>query len=473
MKYNSHLICAFALAGLACSLQCSVLPAQESSSSSISPNQNQLANRGPYELSFADFDWQLNDARPVFKSSTAIGERLPTQKAIDLFLSRVGRDPYDYASRAILGELFLRQATEDDYLPAYQLAMDSLGESMRIKSNYKPAILGMARTLMAQHQFADALALVVKSISPEAQSPADLALIVDCHLDMGDLVSANSTLKRLALLEDSPPVVARLARLAELNNDRNRAIELMESALRVIQLGSADQTEWIWYQWRLAGLVFDSGDLEHAEQLVQKIIEENPNDERSSILFAKISFAKGHSEKAREVLQKVVHQHPSPPSLALIGDVFYFQGETEKAREFWDQAERLIREEAMVAKAAHAREAASFFADHDRHLEEALELILIDRKQRQDLQTCDSHAWILFKNKRLTEAKAISTEALEHGANDLMCLYHATKIHQSIGEDEIAKKHLQRIIDVNPRFSILHTADVAKLQEEWNLLPRR
>ena len=189
----------------------------------------------------------MNDAKPVFIGSPALGERLPTQKAIDLFVSRVGQEPNDYASRAILGELYLRQAMEDDYLPAYKLAMDALSDSLKIKSDYKPAIQGMARAMMAQHQFADALALIVKSISSESQSPADLALVADCHLDMGDLVSAKSTLDRLALLEDSPPVVARLARIAELKNDRNHAIELMESALRVTNLGSADQSEWHWY----------------------------------------------------------------------------------------------------------------------------------------------------------------------------------------------------------------------------------
>ncbi len=473
MKYHSHLLCALAMSGLACSLQCQITLAQESSSSSKSANQKSLSNKGPYELSFADFDWQLDDAKPIFNGSTALGERLPTQKAIDLFVSRVGQELNDYASRAILGELYLRQAIEDDYLPAHKLAMDALADSLKIKADYKPAIQGMARAMMAQHQFADALGLLVKSISSEAQSPADLALIADCHLDMGDLASAKSTLDRLALLEDSPPVVARMARLAELKNDRKKAIELMESALRVIHLGSADQSEWHWYQWRLAGLEFDAGNLEQAEKLVQKVIDENPNDERSNILFAKISFAKGHSRKALNLIQQVVNQHPSPPSLAMLGDVFYFQGETDIATELWGQAERLIREEAVVAKVAHAREAATFFADHDRHLEEAIELILTDRNQRQDLQTCDSHAWILFKNQRLKEAKAISIVALEHGSNDLMCLYHATKIHQSIGEVEIAKKLLQKIIDVNPRFSILHAADIAKLQKDWDLRPNR
>ncbi len=166
------------MTGLVCSLQCPVSFAQESSLSSISANKEPFTNKGPYELSFADFDWRLNDARPVFNGTTAHGERLPTKKAIDLFVNRVGQEPNDFASRAILGELYLRQAIEDDYLPAYKLAMDALGDSLKIKSDYKPAIQGMARTMMAQHQ--------LQQVVNQHPSPPSLTLVGDLYFFQGE-----------------------------------------------------------------------------------------------------------------------------------------------------------------------------------------------------------------------------------------------------------------------------------------------
>ena len=469
---KSHLLPSFALGMgfIAVALNCLFSFAQDSPSKATSIDKAQTAkSKNPYQVSFADFDWQLKDSIPLFDGMVEIEERMPTQKAIDLFLSRVQKGPSDYASRSILGELYLRQATEEDNLPSYNLAKGVLQDALKINSNYKPAIVGMAKVLMAQHQFADALAILSKSIPAESQGPADLALIADCHLETGDLAKTQSTLERLTLMEDSPPIVARQARLAELSGDQPKALELLESALRVVELSSADPTEWHWYQWRLAGLNFDMGHLEKAQSLVQKVLDDDAIDERSKILLVKIQFAKGHSKDALGLLIDVVKSHPSPPALAMLGDLYDALGDSGNATKYWDHAEQLVREEALIAKVAHAREAAIFFADHDRNLNEALELIQIDSEQRQDLHSRDAHSWILYKSKRLQEAKAKCLSAIEHGAFDLSCLYHATKIHQSLGEDALAKTYLQKIIDVNPRFSIRYSADVANLQEMWNL----
>ncbi len=455
-----------------CAIVCPDCLSQDSVAPSPSAGQGTTSSasaKGPYELTFEDFDWQTEDSKPLPNSATGLGERMPTEKAIDLFRKRVERGPSDYASRTILGELYLRQATEEDCLPAYSLAMDILRDALRIKPDYKPAILWSARVMMAQHQFADAIKLIREGIPTDSQSPAELALIVDCHLDMGNVDQAKVVLDQLARLEKSPPIDARLARLAELTGNREKAIQIVRSSLDTVKGGSADETEWHWYQWRLAGLVFDSGDLEESETLVQKILNDSPNDERASILLARIAFAKNQVSRAQGLLEHVVKLHPSPPVLAMLGDLFQHQGEKVRAAECWGKAEELIREEAAIAKAAHAREAAIFFADHDRHVKEAMDLILLDRNQRKDFNTADAFAWILFKNQQWNEAAAEIKALMQKQSNDLLSLYHATKIYQALGDIDTAKRHLQKVVDVNPRFSIQHASDIARLQAEWKL----
>ncbi len=467
---KKYVLCLFAT-GI-CAIVCADSQSQDSiaPSSSTGHAKTSIASaKGPYELTFEDFDWQTGDSKPLPNSATGLGERMPTEKAIDLFRKRVERGASDYASRTVLGELYLRQATEEDCLPAYSLAMGVLQDALRIKPDYKPAILWSAKVMMAQHQFADALKLIGEGIPADSQSPADLAIIVDCHLDMGNVDQAKVVLEQLAKLEKSPPIDARLARLAELTGNREKAIQIVRSSLDTVKAGSADETEWHWYQWRLAGLVFDSGDLDESELLVQKILDDSANDERASILLARIAFAKNQVSRAQGLLEQVVKLHPSPPVLAMLGDLFQHQGEKVKATECWGKAEELIREEAAIAKAAHAREAAIFFADHDRHVNEAMDLILLDRNQRKDFNTADAFAWILFKNQQWNEAAAEIKALMQKQSNDLLSLYHATKIHQALGNIDAAKGHLQKVVDVNPRFSIQHAADIARLQSEWKL----
>jgi tetratricopeptide (TPR) repeat protein len=65
-------------------------------------------------------------------------------------------------------------------------------------------------------------------------------------------------------------------------------------------------------------------------------------------------------------------------------------------------------------------------------------------------------AWTLYKTGNYAEAQKYSQEALKLGTNDALMLFHAGMIESALGNTETARSHLERAIEINPHFSVLH-----------------
>lgn len=435
-----------------------------------------LFAKNPYQLSFKDFESKASEDAGTPSGSAVSGKTETTQRAIEMFEKRVRQNAKDYASRAILGELYLRRASENDHLESYGMAIDVLEDALRIHPGYEASRLNMARALMAQHRFANALTMSTPLEGAVADKSANLAIAADCHLELGNYDTARPMLSELRSKEASSPVLARIARFEEIHGHTKQAMELIENALSDLEKVGAGQDERTWYRWRAANLLFDAGKLDLSEARVREALQHASDDEPCLVLLAKISFAKGNSNQAINTMHEALRIRQSPPSMALMGDLYNSLGDSGQAMNWWKRAEACILEEAKIAGDAHAREAAMYYADHDLNLDESLQLIRKDLAQRQDVYTWDAYAWILFKNGKHQEAREAIIRALARHTLDLSFFYHATKIHYAMGELDEAKKFLQRIVSVNPKFSVLFSADIARLCMELEVaitLPQR
>ncbi len=119
-----------------------------------------------------------------------------------------------------------------------------------------------------------------------------------------------------------------------------------------------------------------------------------------------------------------------------------------------------MREEAKVAKLAHAREVAFFYADHDRNVQEAVELAKLDLQQRDDAFAHDCHAWTLLKSHQIEEAGVAIRLALKSVPSDNRILFHAAAIAHASGDASLAKSYAQQIR--NPRFSVIHHKELQR-----------
>jgi Flp pilus assembly protein TadD len=120
-------------------------------------------------------------------------------------------------------------------------------------------------------------------------------------------------------------------------------------------------------------------------------------------------------------------------------------------------------EEATTAAAAHYREVAVFYANHDMNPERAIELAELDLQQRQDVHGYDTLAWALYKNRKFEQALPAIQSALRQGTRDANMHFHAGMIYAALGQTEMARSELKTALEINPHFSLLHS-DVAQAE---------
>ena len=425
-----------------------------------------LVSSDPYRLNFDDLEWQeplelcpIEEARPMRLSSD-------TAAAIEMFERRVAELSGDFANRTILGQLLLQHAKETDELPAYNRSERILRKAIENNPEYLPAKLALAHTLSARHGFREALQLAQEVDAAIPNKPSTLAVLFDCQLELGELVVAAETLTRLQDLENSAPVLARAARLRELEGDREKAISLVRSAIVDLET-TADVApdEMAWYLWRLGSLQFDAGRIGEARSTFSEGLKLEAEDEALLVGLAMTQFASGDIQATIASLEKAAVGE-APPVLSLLGDAFRLIGDEGKAQALWQRTDAIMQEEAKVAKVAHSREVAMFYADHNLKPEQAVQLSELDLSQRAGPQSWDCHAWTLFKNGKTEDARKSIRKALMLAKDDCNLLYHAAAIECSAGNLVLAKQYIERIESINPHFSITYNTDFRSLRKQ-------
>jgi len=101
------------------------------------------------------------------------------------------------------------------------------------------------------------------------------------------------------------------------------------------------------------------------------------------------------------------------------------------------------------------RNLAMAYADHDRKLDRALALVEAELPGRHDIYTYDALAWALYKNKQYDEAANAKDKALELGTPEPMFYYHAGMIERALGQQDQARKHLEKALALNAHFDPL------------------
>ena len=380
---------------------------------------------------------------------------VPTAKAVEFYSRRVEARPNDYLSYIVLGRLHLRQARESDDHREFHRAEQAFRRALELNASNPTATSYLAESLMAQHRFREARAAAQEVLDQKPGSSLALATLGDAHLELGnydEAIEANGRLQDL--LGPLPAVAARQARLSELQGDSEQAIRLLKQAKTELEDAAAAKDQLSWYEWRLGRLSFDCGQLEQASSHFLASLQHVPNSARALAGLAQVRAAQGKIDESRGLYKRAIASSPEPPFLAALGDLVAHQGQHQEAELLYDQADAGMKAEAQFAAAAHYREVAMFYANHDRKLPTALELAQSDWEIRQDIYACDTLAWALFKNHQYEEAAKFSENSRRLGTRDAQLYYHGGLICARLGQRKQAENLLKTALAINPHFSI-------------------
>lgn len=378
----------------------------------------------------------------------------PVEVAITNFQARIKHNPDDAVSYTLLAEQYSRQARESGDVTGYQRAEQALDLALELVPNYAPAMTAKASIYYSQHEFERALALAEDVYETSYRNTQARVLMADSYLSLGQYQQAEDIYNELAETNLTPPLLARLANLAELKGDPDRALQLIErAAAETLQAGGTRENA-AWYLLRVADIHFNRGEIRQAGEFYEASLRVFDNYYLAFAGLGKVRAAQGEYEEAIAYYQQAINIIPQPDFLAALGDLYTVTNQPDQARIQYETVD-YIGKLAAINQQVYNRQLANFYSDHDIKPEYALQLALEELKQRKDIYGYDAAAWAYYKNGRFDEAWGMMEQALALGTQDARLYYHAGMIAHALHNDTQARAYLEQALEINPHFSVL------------------
>ncbi len=409
----------------------------------------------------------MTNRAPVF---APVPERLLTPEPTDTSRSiqkaqlNLARNPKDAAGYTALGAAYFQHARETGDVADYQLAVESLTQSLDLDSSdfsAADALGSLAEVCMGEHRFVDALNYAQKALSLGTGDVSPFAIVGDAYADMGEYDKAGVAYGRLTPRDMtlSPRAAyardSRLAYLKFIAGDTAAAIDLMKTAVTEGVEAQLPRENLAWLYYELGEFETQAGDAGSADAAYLAALNVHPGDYRALAALGKLRANNGRYAEAIVLYQSAIAVVPMPIFIAELGDLYARTGIQAEAQKQYALVE-YIGLLGKINQVLHNRDLALFYADHDMKLAEALDLAQKELEVRHDIYTWDALAWALFKNGKLAEAASASEKALRLGTKDPILLYHAGMIAEGLGQQEKALSELKEALAINPHFHLVY-----------------
>jgi tetratricopeptide (TPR) repeat protein len=392
----------------------------------------------------------------------------PVEVAIMTFQKRIKANPNDALSYTLLGEQYIRQARENGDVRNYQRAEQTLNQSLELLPDYAPAKTALASIYYAQHDFNRSLELAGQVFESNYKNLQARIIVADSLLSLGQYEQAEAVYMELSDANPTPPVLARLANLAELKGNSDQALQLIRRAAgQTLQSGGTKENA-AWYLLRVGDIHFNRGDIKQAGEYYEASLRIFDGYYLAYAGLGKVRAAEGNYQEAIDYYQKAINIIPQPEFLAALGDLYTITDQPEQAKIQYDTV-AYIGKLAKLNQQIYNRQLANFYSDHNRKVDEALKLALAELEFRKDIYGYDAAAWAYYKNGKFTEAQRMMHHALVLGTQDARLFYHAGMITHALHQDEQARQYLEQALTINPHFSVLHAEEA---QNTWLSLQR-
>ncbi len=357
-----------------------------------------------------------------------------------------------------LAAAHLRSARITGDLNAYQRADTALGEALAFNPSFRDARFELASVRFALHDFEEAREIAEGLASERRPPDGTLLLLSDIYLALGDYEQADEAVQLAHADAAGPGTLSRQAILADLNGDTELAIKLMAEASETARLGGALPENRAWFDYQVGYLHLKSGDAGGAREWFEQSDELLPGYYLAQAGMAQAEAAEGNLDAAITLYTELAAAVPQPAYLAALGDLYTLQGDTEAAQAQYETVEFI----AELGDGAYDRQFTLYLLDHDLRLDEALAAAQADVATRDDVYAWDTLAWALHKNGRQDEAADAMDKVLALGTADARMHYHAGMIQAALGNDEAARTHLERALEINPAFDPLQAPRAAE-----------
>ncbi len=397
---------------------------------------------------------------PIFPHGHLAPEGSRPDQQIRFYQDRLADEPRDARSWDMLAIGYMRKLRESGD-PGYALrAEESLRRALAADPHDERASGLLAWVALVKHEFAGAATQAEALIR---ESPSDdmlYGILGDAEIELGRYPEARQAFQRMMDIKPGPAAYTRAAYLRQLHGNIRGAIQMMQFALDAANPRDRENLAWIRVQ--IGNLYFSRGDLPGAETQYAAALRVYPGYFYGLAGLGGVRGAQGRFDDAVRLYEESLAVIPLPVVAEALGDLLVRMGRQEEAERQFSLVEyigRLTR----LNRVVYNRDLAYFYADHRRHLDQAVALAEREATQRHDIYTDDTLAWADFQVGRYAEADRLMARALSLGTRDALLLYHAGMIARGVGDHPRAARYLEQALQTNPYFHILHAGEARRV----------
>lgn len=382
-------------------------------------------------------------------------ERGAAERALAFYLGVARADTTSSLAYAKVAALHLQRARASGDHSALLAAEEAARRSLSLVPGGEEAVLTLAASLVAQHRFRDALDLARVLLATDPQNGSYRALVAEILLELGDYAGARQIFDSLAATELTMAVAPRISRWLELTGRADQARRVLRGAgVQALRLDHLPREQIAWYYLRMGDLEWRDGRLDRAVRAYDEGLDVVPDDYRLLAALARVALGRGLWEQAIAYAERSIAVALEPEPIAVLASAHRALGDTSRAAEY-DATLDLI---ALRQPGPFHRALSLYWLDQGRHLPEVLQRAEEELRSRPDPHGHDVVAWALYRSGRPADARAHMRQVLVHGVADATFYFHSGMIARAVGDSGVARRHLERALDVNPYFHPTHPA---------------
>jgi tetratricopeptide (TPR) repeat protein len=369
-------------------------------------------------------------------------------------------DPDDYLSATNLGVLYLGRARLRGDLADYERAATATSRALAADPAYSPARALDATVRLATHDFRGALSAATALIADEPGHADALAVVGDASLELGRIIDARRAYAGLASIAPGPALDVRLARLAYVTGDPDRALAIARDARD--EARDAGEADMAFYDYQLGEFARLSGDATTAGRAFRASLDARPSHTGALVGLARVQAAEGRVDEAARTLEQAVAIAPQPEVLALLGDIRALGGDANAAEDLYATV-RLTATLSELAGSVYDRQLIAFELDHGGATNDVLAAARSSLADRPDAAGHDLVAWALHRLGRHDQAATETDRALSAGIMDARIEFHAGAIAIARGEPAEGRDLLATALGKGPALDPLERAEAQRL----------
>jgi len=378
-------------------------------------------------------------------SASAIAERIFTEQAarlktddrISMYGTMIQTKPENLHYQNLLAGAYIQKMRETTDFSYLDRAAQIVGNVISADSQNYEALRLRSEIELERHHFKQVAEYSRQLMTISPNDPWNWGTLGDALVEMGYYEGAAEAYQKMIVLRPDLASYNRAAWFRFLSGDMAGAIDIMKKA---IGAGSASSENTAWCLVELGHLYLKNGQVDEAEQAYATAVRVFPGYHPGYAGMGRAQAAKGQFKAAILSFEKALASTPMPDYAAALYDLYTIQKDAANARKQLEMIEVIDQINKHNGEVTN-RNVALIFADHNYHVDRALELATAELDVRKDIYSYDALAWTLYKNEKFADAEQAMAKALRMGTPEPAFYYHAEQIALANGKTKEAEEY--------------------------------